>query len=82
MKKLIVFATLVVLASACKKSYTCSCNVESKIDGEVVATSQSTMTITETKKKAREACDGTNGTSNTSMGDMTSSTTYSCKFEE
>ncbi len=53
MKKVTSIAMIALFAAsftACKKDWTCECSV----DGEVFATS----TIKETKKKAKEACEG------------------------
>lgn len=60
MKKVFAVAALSVFALAsCKKDYTCECTFEGNgISGSVSAT------ITDTKKKAKEACEEDNGTVN------------------
>lgn len=75
MKKAIFIGALGVFALAsCKKDYTCECT--SSVGG--VSTGTSSITINDTKKKAKDACEATGASA--SIGGVTSSTT--CELAE
>ncbi len=56
MKKILLIAAVAVIAgTSCKKARTCECTFTDKTDGSVEKIS---YTITTTKKKMKDACDG------------------------
>jgi hypothetical protein len=75
MKKVLYSSALVVLVafSACKKDYTCECTTSDGQGGDA----KSSVTITESKKDAENACKA--GNSTVSSGGMTMTTT--CKIK-
>lgn len=77
MKNLLLLSSALVVfgATSCKKDYTCVCTASAS-SGSSSASSTSTFTINDTKKNAKEECEG--GASASTIGGSSSS---SCELQ-